>query len=101
MTYFKFTVLNQIKSAVDEKDVERVDARSIKRLMSSNVNGHLIQRFMVDMDKTQDEAKLEETSERVLQNVDTAIRFFRELHRARSIWHQLSSINFLITPERT
>jgi hypothetical protein len=47
MTYFKFTVLSQIKSAVDKKDVERVVERSIQRLKSSNVNGHLIQRFIV------------------------------------------------------
>jgi hypothetical protein len=58
MTYFKFTVLNQIKSAVDEEEVERVVERSIQRLRSSNVNGHLIQRFIVAMDKTLDETKL-------------------------------------------
>ena len=79
MTYFKFTVLSQIKSALDEEEVERVVECSIQRLKSSNVNGHLIQRFIVAMDKALDETKLEEPSERVLQNLDTAIRFFRKL----------------------
>ena len=81
MIYFKFTVLNQIKSAVDEKEAEAVVERSIQRLKSNNVNGHLIRRFIVAMDKTLDETKLEEPSERVLQSVDTAIRSFRKLHR--------------------
>ena len=81
MTYFKYSVLNQIKSAVDEKEVESVVQLSLLRLKSRNVNGHLIQRFIVAMDKTLGEAKLEEPSEKVLQNMDTAIRFFRELHR--------------------
>ena len=82
MTYFKYSVLSHIKSAVDEKEVESVVELSILRLKSRNVNGHLIQRFIVAMDKTLDEAKLEEPSQRVQQNVDTAIRLFRRLHQA-------------------
>ena len=81
MTYFKFTVLSQIKSALDEKEFECVVERSIQRLKSSNANGHLMRRFIVAMDKTLDETKLEESSESVLQNVDTAIRSFRKRHR--------------------
>ena len=81
MTYFKYSVLSQIKSAVDEKEVEGVVEGSIRRLQSRDVNGHLIQRFIVAMDKTLDETRLEELSESVQQNVDTAIRLFRKFHR--------------------
>lgn len=81
MTYFKYSVLSQIKSAADEKAVEGVVELSISRLKSRNVNGHLIQRFIAAMDKTLDDAKLEEPSEKVLQNMDTAIRLFRNLQR--------------------
>lgn len=82
MTYFKYSVLSQIKSAGDEKEVERFVQLSVQRLKSRNVNGHLIQRFIVAMDKTLGEAKLEELSEKARQNLDTAIRLFRSLHRA-------------------
>jgi hypothetical protein len=82
MTYFKYSVLNQIKSAVDEKEVESVVQLSLLRLKSRNVNGHLIQRFMVAMDKALGEAKLDDPSEEVSQNLDTAICLFRNLHRA-------------------
>jgi len=78
MTYFKYSVLSQIKSAVNEKEIENVVNLSIQRLKARNINGHLIQRFRCSLD----EARLEEPSERVLQNVDTAIRLFRILHAA-------------------
>ena len=79
MTYFKYSVLSLIKSAADEKEVESVVQLSILRLKSRNVNGH--QRFIVAMDKALGEAKLEEPSEKLWQNMDTAIRLFRNLHR--------------------
>ena len=81
MTYFKYSVLSLIKSAADEKEVESVVQLSILRLKSRNVNGHLIQRFIVAMDNALGEAKLEEPSEKLWQNMDTAIRLFRNLHR--------------------
>jgi hypothetical protein len=81
MTYFKYIVLSQIKSAADEKEVKSVVELSILRLKSRNINGHVIQRFIVAMDKILDAAKRAETSENVLQNVDTAIQLFRNLHR--------------------
>lgn len=80
MTYFKHSVLSQIKSPVDEREVESFVQLSVQRLKSRNVNGHLIQRFNVAMDKTLREAKPEEPSEKVWQNLDTAIRLFRNLH---------------------
>ena len=82
MTYFKHIVLRQIKSAKDDNEVQSVIELSMQRLKSRNINGHLIQRFIVAMDKTLDEAKREDPSERELRNVDTTIRFFRKLHRS-------------------
>jgi hypothetical protein len=80
MTYFKHSVLSKIKSPVDEREVESFIQLSVQRLKYRNVNGHLIQRFNVAMDKTLREAKPEEPSEKVWQNLDTAIRLFGNLH---------------------
>lgn len=81
MIHFRQTVLHQIKSASDEKEVESVIDHSIQRLESKNVNGHIIQRFILAMDKTLYQAKQEAASEQVEQNMDTAIGLFRRLQR--------------------
>lgn len=81
MLHFRQTVLSQIKSASDEKEIESVIDHSIQRLKSKNINGHIIQRFILAMDKTLYQAKLEDTSEKTEQNMDIAIGMFRKLQR--------------------
>ena len=81
MTYFRQTVLHQIKSAFDEKEVANVVDQSIERLMHQKVNGHLIQRFIFAMDKVLCEARLENASEKTGRNMDTAIARFKKLQR--------------------
>ena len=81
MLHFRQTVLSQIKSASDEKEIENVIDHSIHRLKSKNINGHIIQRFILAMDKTLYQAKLEDTSKKVEQNIDIAIGLFQKLQK--------------------
>jgi hypothetical protein len=81
MTHFKQLVLWQIQSASDEKEIELVVDLSIERLKSKNVNGHIIQRFILSMDKVLCQAKVQDTSEKAGQNMDIAIGLFRKLQR--------------------
>ena len=81
MMYFRQTVLHQIKSASDEKEVASVVDHSIERLKHKKVNGHLIQRFIVAMDKVLCEARLENASEKTGRNMDIAIALFKKLQR--------------------
>jgi hypothetical protein len=81
MTYFKQTVLWQIQSASDEKEIELAVDLSIERLKSKNVNGHIIQQFILSMDKVLCQAKVQGISEKAGQNMDIAIVLFRKLQR--------------------
>lgn len=81
MMYFKQTVLQQIKSASDEKEVASVVDHSIERLKHKQVNGHLIQRFIIGMDKALCEARLESASEKTARNMGVAITLFKKLQR--------------------
>jgi hypothetical protein len=81
MLHFRQTILQQIRSAPDEKEVERVIDNSIQRLKSRNVNGHIIQRLILAMDKTLYQAKLEAASDQMQQNMDIAIGLFRSRQR--------------------
>lgn len=81
MTHFKQTVLWQIQSASDEQEVEHVVDLSIQKLRSQNVNGHIIQRFILSMDKVLRDAKLQDPAEKKGQNMNIAIGLFRKLQR--------------------
>lgn len=81
MLHFRQTVLSQIKSASDEKEIENIVDQSIRRLKARNINGHIIQRFILAMGKALDQVKLEDTSEKVEQNMNIAIGMFRKLQR--------------------
>jgi hypothetical protein len=52
MISFRQIVLAQIKSATDEKEVESVIGISIQKLKIKNVNGHIIQRYVLNMGST-------------------------------------------------
>lgn len=79
--HFRQTVLGQIKSASDEKEIESAINHSIQRLKSKNLNGHIIQRYILAMDKILYQAKLEDTSEKAEQNMEVAVGMFRKLQR--------------------
>jgi hypothetical protein len=81
MTHFKQTVLWQIQSASDEKEIQQVVDLSIQRLRSQNVNGHIIQRFILSMGKVLRQAKVQDPSEKTGQNVNIAISLFQKLQR--------------------
>ena len=76
MMYFKQTVLNQIKSASSETDLEGVVSSSIQRLKIKNVNGHIIQRFILGMEQALHRERTEQLSIKVLKNMDLAIVLF-------------------------
>ncbi|HEX5167661.1 MAG TPA: hypothetical protein VFW11_00705 [Cyclobacteriaceae bacterium] len=81
MVYFRQTVLDQIKSATNEKEIENVIDDSIERLKIKQVNGHIIQRFFLNMERNLDRAKTEEVSEKMKQNMDVAIDLFKKLQK--------------------
>jgi hypothetical protein len=81
MVYFVQITLRRITSASDEEEIKNVVDHSIQRLKSKNVNGHIIQRFVLSMDKILSQAKIEGTSEKAEQNMEIAIGLFRKLRR--------------------
>ena len=81
MIYFKQTILNQIKAASSEGEVEDVINDSVQRLKVKKVNGHIIQRFIVSMDMTLNRSRAERISAKALQNIDIAIVLFMKLQK--------------------
>jgi hypothetical protein len=81
MLYFKQTILSQIKSAVDETEVEDVITSSIERLKFKSINGHIIQRYIAGMRTTLHQEKLLQQSFKEIRNMDFAIHVFTKLHK--------------------
>jgi len=81
MIYYRQTILNQIKSASNEKEVEEAISQSIQRLKVKNVNSHIIQRFILNMGMTLHRERTEPVSLEALQNMDLAIGLFQKLHK--------------------
>lgn len=79
--YFRQTILNQIKSASDEKEVTELINDSIQRLKIKNVNGHIIQRYILCMGLSLDRERTETLSTNALKNMDLAIDIFRKLQK--------------------
>jgi hypothetical protein len=79
MIYFRQTVLNQIKSASNEAEIEDVISDSIQRLKIKNVHGHIIQRFVMGMEQALDRERNEGLSAKTLKNMDRATDLFRKL----------------------
>lgn len=79
MIHFRQTVLNQIKSASNEAELEDVISDSIQRLKIKNVHGHIIQRFVLGMEQALDRERNEELSVKTLKNMDRATDLFRKL----------------------
>ena len=79
MIHFKLTVLNQIKSASNEAELQDVINVSIQRLKINNVHGHLIQRFILGMGQALDRERTEQRSAKALKNIDRASDLFRRL----------------------
>lgn len=79
--YFRQTILNQIKSAVNETEIKEVVDDSIHRLKIKNVNGHIIQRFIYGMGKDLHRERALQPSQKMLENIDRAMILFRELQR--------------------
>jgi hypothetical protein len=79
MIHFRQTVLNQIKSASNEAELEDVISDSIQRLKIKNVHGHIIQRFVLGMEQALDRERNEGLSAKTLKNMDRATDLFRKL----------------------
>ena len=79
MIHFKLTVLNQIKSASNEAELEDAINDSIHRLKINNVHGHIIQRFLLGMGQALDRERSEQLSAKALTNMDRASDLFRRL----------------------
>jgi len=81
MISFRQIVLAQIKSASNEKEIEAVIGQSIQRLKIKNVNGHIIQRFVLNMGSSLQQAKAEPASEKTMHNMSLAIDLFKTLQK--------------------
>ena len=79
MIYFRQTVLNQIKSASNEAELQDVVSDSIQRLKMKNVHGHIIQRFILGMERALDRERTEQLSAKAMKNMDHATDLFRKL----------------------
>lgn len=82
MMRFRQTVVGQIKTAADKHEIEHVILNSVQRLKDKNVNGHIIQRYILAMDYTLDQEKMADASEKTWKNLDIAIALFRKLQRS-------------------
>jgi len=83
MMFFSQIVLTQIKSASDERELETVIGQSIQKLKIKNVNGHMIQRFVLNMGSSLQQAKEEQESEKVKSNMNFAIDIFKKLSKGQ------------------
>jgi hypothetical protein len=81
MIYYKQTILNKIKSASTDTEIETVINNSIHRLKMKNVHGHIVQRFILGMVQVLHREKTEQLSVKTLQSMDLAIDLFRKLQR--------------------
>lgn len=81
MLYFRQIVLNQIMGASNEKEIEIVIDESIQRLRTKNLNGHLIQRFILCMSLALNQSKTQGASVVQGKNMDFALALFRKLHK--------------------
>lgn len=81
MTYYRQTILHQIKSASNKAAVEEVINDSIERLKIKNVNGHIIQRFILSMGPVLHREISEQPSSKALENMGFAIDVFRRLQK--------------------
>lgn len=81
MIYFRQTVISQIKSASNEKEINNVVNDSIKRLQIKNVNGHLIERFITSMAMALVRSKQEATADNIKHNFEFALELFRKMQR--------------------
>lgn len=81
MISFRQVVLMQIKSAPDEKEIEAVIGRSIQKLKIKNVNAHIIQRYILNMELSLHRAKAEQVTEKDMHNINLAIDLFKGLQK--------------------
>jgi len=81
MLYFRQILLNQIKIASSEKEIETLIDESLQRLKTKNLNGHLIQRFILSMSLALSQAKVQDASDDQEKNMDFALIVFRKLHK--------------------
>jgi hypothetical protein len=81
MLYFRQVLFNKIKAASTEKEIETFIDESIQRLKIKNLNGHLIQRFILVMSQTLSQAKLQYASGDQEKNINFALAIFRKLHK--------------------
>ena len=79
MIYFRQTVLNQIKSASNEAELQDIVSDSIQRLKIKNVNGHIIQRFILGMERALDRERTEQLSAKAMKNMVHASDLFKRL----------------------
>lgn len=81
MTYYRQTILHQIKSASNEAEVEEVINNSIHRLKIKNVNGHIIQRFILGMGQVLHRERSDQLPAKTLENMGFAIDVFKRLQK--------------------
>jgi len=81
MISFRQIVLTRIKAAEGEKEIEEVIDSSIQKLKIKNVNGHIIQRFIMSMESSLLLARTEQVSEKDTRNMNFAISLFKGLQK--------------------
>jgi hypothetical protein len=81
MLHFRQIVLSQIMGASNQKEIEIVIDESIQRLRTKNLNGHLIQRFILSMRLALNQSKTQGASFVQEKNMDFALAIFHKLHK--------------------
>ncbi|HTJ50051.1 MAG TPA: hypothetical protein VL443_11390 [Cyclobacteriaceae bacterium] len=84
MLYLILITVEQIKSVLDECNVENVILESIGKMKIKNVNDHVIERFIDGMGLILKRERKQEISIKSLRNIDVALAFFENYKRLRT-----------------
>jgi len=84
MINFRQTIVNRIKSASDEREVEKVIDDSLTRLRIKNVNGHIIQRFISGMGLALHREIACTPPPKILENINLALNLYKKLQKPLS-----------------
>ncbi len=79
MVYYRQRIINQIKSASNTTEIDVLIEYFLQRMKMNNVNGHIIQRFILCMGVDIDREKTEKHSARAMSNLSYAIDLLKKL----------------------
>ncbi len=77
--YFRQRIISQIKSASNESEIDVLIEDFLQRMKTKNINGHIIQRFIVCMGVDIDREKTENHPAGAMSNLSYAIDLLKKL----------------------